>query len=295
VLDLLKGLRGIEPLNQLFWSELNYQRVNEPLSRRGWTDAAAQVLAEDPVLFAGGGENNDFHVIYGRLTSDRLLLGTERPVVTRLVKEHPYALFVFSNKAQDRWHFLNVKYDDAPEKRRLFRRITIGADERLRTASERLALLNLEAISTDLFGISPLTVQQHHDEAFDVEAVTKKFFDDFCKIFTKVAADIKERNRFLDAEAAERETQTLLNRLLFLYFVQRKGWLNRQRDYLYEAFRQHFQKAPDGTSFYDQFLKSLFIKLSTEGEYLENLGDVPFLNGGLFDDEYGGQQSHRKE
>ena len=27
VLDLLKGLRGIEPLKQLFWSELNYQRV----------------------------------------------------------------------------------------------------------------------------------------------------------------------------------------------------------------------------------------------------------------------------
>src|SRR5881628_568972 len=99
VLALLKGLRGIEPLKQLFWSELNYQRINQPLPRRGWTDSAAKALSDDPVLFAGAGEKNDFHVIHCRLASDRLLLGLERPVVSRLVKEHPYALFVFSNKA----------------------------------------------------------------------------------------------------------------------------------------------------------------------------------------------------
>ena len=74
VLDLLKNLRGLEPLKQLFWSELNYERVNQPLSRRGWTNTAVSALAEDPVLFAGGGENNEFHVIYARLASDRLLL-----------------------------------------------------------------------------------------------------------------------------------------------------------------------------------------------------------------------------
>ena len=56
VLDLLKGLRGIDPLKQLFWSELNYQRVNQPLSRRGWSESASKVLADDPVLFAGGGD-----------------------------------------------------------------------------------------------------------------------------------------------------------------------------------------------------------------------------------------------
>src|SRR5437867_8376147 len=131
VLDLLNGLRGIEPLKRLFWSELNYQRVNQPLSRRGWTESASKPLADDPVLFAGGGEDNDFHVIYARLASDRLLLGNERPVVSRLLKEHPYALFVVSNATQDRWHFLNVKYDESAEKRRLFRRITVGPEERL--------------------------------------------------------------------------------------------------------------------------------------------------------------------
>jgi hypothetical protein len=207
-------LRGIQPLKQLFWSELSYQRINEPLSRRGWTESANKALADDPVLFAGGGENDDFHVIYARLASDRLSLASERPVVSRLLNEHPYTLFVFSNDAQDHWHFLNVKYDETTHSRRLFRRITVGPYERLRTATDRISLLALDDISPEFSGLSPLTIQQRHDEAFDVEAVTKRFFDDFCNIFTKVAKDLRERNTWMDGEAVERETQTLLNRLL---------------------------------------------------------------------------------
>ena len=43
VLELLKALRGLEPLKQLFWRELNYQRVNQPLSSRGWTEINERV------------------------------------------------------------------------------------------------------------------------------------------------------------------------------------------------------------------------------------------------------------
>jgi hypothetical protein len=32
--------------------------------------------------------------------------------VNQLLRDHPYALFVFSNKNQSAWHFLNVKYDE---------------------------------------------------------------------------------------------------------------------------------------------------------------------------------------
>lgn len=164
VLKLLGNFHGLDSLKELFWSELNYERVNQSLSRRNWIETAAKALAEDPLLFAGGGASNDFHVIYARLTSNQLLLGHERPVVSRLLRDHPYALFVFSNTTQTRWHFLNIKYDEKSDKRRLFRRITVGPEERLRTASERLAMLDLEAIiQPDLFGLSPLAIQQHHD------------------------------------------------------------------------------------------------------------------------------------
>lgn len=139
-----------DKLCRLFWSDLNYNRVNQRLARRDWTASTAQALADDPVLFAAGGEDEAFHVIYARLASDRLLLGQERPVVSRLLRDHPYAVFVFSTEARDRWHFVNVQYDDDLEKRRLFRRITVGPEEcrheRLRTATERLTLLGLEGL-----------------------------------------------------------------------------------------------------------------------------------------------------
>lgn len=155
VFDILKNFRGLDPLKQLFWSELNYSRVNTSLSRRGWSSATADVLADDPTLFATGGD--EFHIIHSRLAGDRLLMGQERPIVSQLLKEHPYALFVFSNCGLNRWHLLNVKYDDEITKRRVFRRITVGPEERLRTASERIAMLDLESVSPDLFGLGCAT------------------------------------------------------------------------------------------------------------------------------------------
>jgi hypothetical protein len=65
VLELLKEMGSsitspasrYDKFCRLVWTELNYQRVNQPLPRRGWTDTAAKTLAEDPVLFAGGEAN----------------------------------------------------------------------------------------------------------------------------------------------------------------------------------------------------------------------------------------------
>lgn len=292
VLNLLKNLRGLEPLKQLFWSELNYERVNQPLSRRGWTDVAANALAEDPVLFAGGGENKDFHVIYARLASDRLLLGYERPVVSRLQRDHPYALFVISNSTQDRWHFLNVKYDEEITKRRLFRRITIGLEERLRTASERVSLLDL----TDLSDQSPLAIQERHDEAFDVEAVTKKFFEQYASIFIRVEQLIQG---IVESERKRLFTQQLFNRLMFIAFIQKKGWLrfDSQQDYLSALWKSYEKEKSSRKNFYRDRLKLLFFAgLNTPNEvniiginrggFLKTIiGNVPYLNGGLFEED----------
>lgn len=193
VLNLLKSLQGIDPLKTLFWRELNYTRVNTQLSRRGWTEVEVQTVADDPVLFASAGTDEAFHVIYVRLASDRLLQTHERPVVTRLLRDHPFSLFVFSNRQQDRWHFINVKHDPNVEKRRLFRRITVGPEERLRTASERIARLDTELVGSDLSALAPFAVQQQHDEAFDVEAVTRQFFDDYKVVFNALLGDLRSQ------------------------------------------------------------------------------------------------------
>ena len=98
--DLLRGLptRKLDALKHLFWSELNYDRADTPLSTRDWSASLRGYLEGPPVLFATAGDDAGFHVIYCRLTADLLLLTHERPVIARLLNEQPYALFVFSDR-----------------------------------------------------------------------------------------------------------------------------------------------------------------------------------------------------
>ena len=290
VLDILKNLRGLEPLKELFWSQLNYQRINQSIPRQGWTETAAQALAEDPLLFAAGGQDNAFRVIYGRLATDKLPLGLERPVVSKLLRNHPYTLFVFSNSGQDQWHFLNVKYDGQTEKRRLFRRITVGREERLRTASERLTLLDLASLSSDLFGLSPLAIQQRHDEAFDVELVTKQFFEEYKAIFGILQDDLERQTK--DRTWAHDYALQFLNRCMFLYFIQRKRWLGDDTEFL-KAFWESYNNADQPKdSFFERWLQVLFFEVFNRKFHgghrhfppaiQEALALAPFLNGGLF-------------
>jgi hypothetical protein len=76
VYRLLHDLNGLDPLKQLFWTELNYERVNQPIPRRDWPKAAREALAEDPVLFA---EAAGLQIIYGRLHSPGRLRQSANP------------------------------------------------------------------------------------------------------------------------------------------------------------------------------------------------------------------------
>jgi type I restriction-modification system DNA methylase subunit len=292
VYDLLSSLRGLDALKKLFWSELNYERENQTLSRRNWPDKAVEALAEDPILLASGGE--DFRVIYARLNSKQLPLNLERLVVTQLLKNHPYTLFVFSDFHQERWHFLNVKYDVKQEKRQVLRRITVGPGEQLRTATERLSLLDLDNISSE----SPLAIQERHDEAFDVEKVTKKFFEKYRLVFEKVEQLITKT--IPNADQRRLFTQKLFNRLMFIVFIQKKGWLkfNEQTDYL-ETLWQDYQNdnSTSDKNFYYNRLTHLFftglnnpqqtdiISINNGGFLRQLIGTVPYLNGGLFEQD----------
>lgn len=298
VYQLLKQLRGLEPLKKLFLTELNYARVNQPLSRRGWPEPANNVLAEDPLLLASGGDK--FEIIYARLKSDALLKTDERAVVSHLLKNHPYSLFVFSNKAQDRWHFVNVKPDVDVSKRRVFRRITVGREEQLRTASERVAMLDLESVRKNLFGLSPLEIQSRHDEAFDVEPVTQEFFKKYREVFEKIEELITGfKNTDAGKERKRLFTQRLFNRLMFIAFIQKKGWLslNGDYDYLNALWEAHRKENSSDKNFYRDRLKLLFFHaLNTSNEvnlvginkggFLSTIvGQVVYLNGGLFEED----------
>jgi hypothetical protein len=293
VLETLQGFTGPEPMKRLFWSTLNYNRINDELPMTGWGSAAADPLHEPPLLLAGAGEGDEFRVIYTRLKSDKLLLGEERPVITHLLRDHPYALFLVSNKQQDRWHFVNVKYDDDVARRRVFRRITIGRDERLRTAAERIAMLDPASVSPDLFGLSPLQLQARHDEAFDVELVTDDFFGHYCKVFAVLQKLLRKCSK--DKQWTHDYALQFLNRLMFLYFIQRKRWLGDDGDFLTSYWSAYKQSSETRDTFHERWLDVLFFQAFNEEfqagrvdhkhlpeKFRNALATAPYLNGGLF-------------
>jgi hypothetical protein len=159
--NLLRDLRSLDQLKRLFWQELNYDRVNQPVPTRDWSDEERAPFDSSPLLLA---EHGDFKIIYQCMRGD-LSRMTERAVINRLLQSFPYALFVFSDGMQQRWHFVNVKYERDPARRRVFRRIAVEAgSDRVRTAVERLAMLDLVGIDADLRSIPPLAIQHIHDE-----------------------------------------------------------------------------------------------------------------------------------
>lgn len=175
-------------------------------------------------------------------------------------------------------HFLG----DRPESARL---ATFGwsPDEPCRTLCEH----NFPALAwpDDVHDAAAWSAQWA--SAFDVERVTKRFFETYRELFSWA----KEQIRGLpDEETLHSFTQALFNRLLFITFIQKKGWLDGDRRYLFERFRQVSQQ---GKSFNQDFLYWLFFWAlpadpdsrtdEVDAETRRVLGNVPFLNGGLFE------------
>ena len=121
------------------------------------------------------------------------------------------------------------------------------------------------------------------DAAFKVERVTKRFYDHFKR----------EHNQFLrflegipDQEMERWYASVMLNRLMFIYFIQKKGFLNDDPDYL----RTKLVESQDNNSdrYYTDFLCPLFFEgfakpeSERNGEVRRLLGRVPYLNGGIF-------------
>jgi len=291
VQERLKELRkpqSIESLKQLFWEDLSYDRADEPLSYRNWPNTIKETLYENEplLLFATGGKDEDFDIVYIHLASEKLFLNEERPIVMKLLENHLDALFIFSNAAQDKWHFVNVKSDSTQARRRLFRRITVGPEERLRTASERLALLDLASRGQ----ASGLDIRQLHEEAFDVEAVTKRFFDEYKVLFRILEIDLRKQTD--DPAWAHDYALQFLNRCMFLYFIQRKGWLGGDKEFLQSFWDSYKKTDHEKDGFFENWLKVLFFEAFNNRfhgghrYFPENIQSIlataPYLNGGLF-------------
>ena len=128
-------------------------------------------------------------------------------------------------------------------------------------------------------------------KAWDVRAVTRDFFRDYKIVYNQVYGLISG----VPGTALDRQrvfTQRLMNRLLFIQFLSKRGWLrfgNRQ-DYLPALW----QNRDPGANFYNSRLRLLFFcglnnsqcrDLSRDNPVMfQQIGQMPFLNGGLFEE-----------
>src|SRR5882672_5250576 len=121
-------------------------------------------------------------------------------------------------------------------------------------------------------------------KAFDKDRLTNDFFKRFDESLERIQSDLQEFQKYSSAEAYT-QAQLLLERLIFLYFLQNRGWLDQERKYLLQEFDKHKAK-PEAFSYYKDFLEKVFWTLSTApGSSGGRLSGLPFLNGGLFDDD----------
>jgi N-6 DNA Methylase len=117
------------------------------------------------------------------------------------------------------------------------------------------------------------------DRALDREQVTREFF-------LRFRAAVRDVTRALPADdGADGEALLILSRLLFLSFVQEKGWLNGERRFLVDRLEHELRR---GREFFSGVLLPLFFgclntPLHERTLAARKLGRIPYLNGGLFE------------
>lgn len=199
--------------------------------------------------------------------------------VTPEVREH---LIVFTDAAQTTqiWQWVSR----LPGKTAQYREVNFRKGETPELLTQKLSRLHFTLDEEEL--LSVLGVTQRMDDATPREKVTKKFYGDFEK-------QRKAFAEFIDGIPAASEDQrwytaVLIDRLMFLWFLQEKSFLDGKKDYLQSRLAAHSQAQP-GTSFYKSFLAPLFFRGFAEERTASNragieaaFGKVPYLNGGLF-------------
>jgi len=143
----------------------------------------------------------------------------------------------------------------------------------------------------------PEIIWQKHKEAFNVERVTKEFFEAYKNALTFIRDKVLIPQRKADYSKCHSFAQQLLSRIMFLYYLQKKGWLKWKnyvpdKRYIKNLWEKYKKYRENKDTFYSLWLSQLFFSaFNKKHEYLksqlpdeikESFNLMPFLNGGLF-------------
>lgn len=222
-------------------------------------------------------EAEGVHVVWAPLSSTRILISDTRAISKALKDLLGDHVLVASNAEGAVWHFV---YPTDAATKPVLRRMVVERGLPRRTVVTQLAKVYHEAQNTD--------VRHALESAYDVEPVTKDFFTTYRRVFDEVMGKVQGVS---DEEKRRLFCQTLFNRLMFLYFLQRKGWLKFNDDSNYLPTLLRASKAAGNENFFRDRLKTLFFTGLNNPDSRDvsrgaspAIGEVPFLNGGLFEE-----------
>ena len=125
------------------------------------------------------------------------------------------------------------------------------------------------------------------------EKITKDFYAGFKKEHSNFAKFITGIDDYMDDKQNKNKqwyTSVMLNRLMFCYFIQKKGFLDGDGDYL--RHKLEWTREQEGEDrFFNKFYKGFLVNLFHDGlntpghdhEFESIYGRIPYLNGGMFD------------
>ena len=272
-----------------FWRALDYKTLSEPMNPPEFDElpeSARQPLREAYLLYRDDALRI-YHLHLRTARRSRL-----RRMLESLMRRYPQYTYLFTARTDDSPYLLFIQprpvLTESERYTIAIRTLEVQPDAPLRTDLEILAQLENDPQANRY---------EHADrvvEAFSVERVTERFYKDFRRLFEAAESRI---TGIADAEAKRLFTLKLFNRLLFVRFLERKGWLrfDKRCDYLRALGQDYQANRADSDTFYASRLKPLFfsalnnpqernLMAVNQGGLLRDLiGDAPYLNGGLFE------------
>jgi hypothetical protein len=207
-----------------------------------------------------------------------------------IARSHAENLIIFTERQarplQSQWYWVKRSKDPVTGKPRLTpRRHEYFAGQPVDLFASKLQAMVVELSELDEAGRLPvLEAARRIQAALDVDKTTKKFFTAYQQQHLELLGHIK-------GIANERDKRwyasVLLNRLMFVWFMQKKFFLDGgNADYLQTKLAASQQSGPN--RFFGEFLNALFFEAFAKPEADRSqaaralTGQIPYLNGGLF-------------
>lgn len=202
-----------------------------------------------------------------------------------LEKEISYPFFVFTPDYQNYTFVLveKIREDVGVWKRKL---VKLNLDRTNAYYTDKWILSEI-AFKDEI--ADPKKVYDGIKNAFGVQKVTKKFFTEYKDHFDYLVDELRKNNKGIESfhhkEKLYAFAQRILGRLIFLYFLQKKGWLAEDRRFIQNWFNRI---RGEKRNFYNHVLEPLFFETLNKKRHQDHssFGKIPFLNGGLFEKDY---------